>query len=197
MQLFVHNRLQVFEKLLMRSSAVLAKYNRRDLDIADAVHALLDEAIESHRAQQMSTGENAMLLLKAQFTNAEDGVHPDTLIRITGHRRELVRTIALRVLQQSADHLRNTVALNERVLEMAEQQLQALVLLALRDGMIPMSATKPMSQQQLKDLLHSGDADHLGNHVFHQFGGQLGDMVDQRLHLGAAQQPSRIHLHQV
>ena len=52
-------------------------------------------------------------------------------------------------------------------------------------------------QQQLQHLLHGGDADHLGNHVFHQFGCELGDMVDQRLGLDAAQQARGIHLHQV
>ena len=52
-------------------------------------------------------------------------------------------------------------------------------------------------QQQLQDLLQGGDADHLGNHVFDQFGGQLGDMVDQGLGLDATQQTCGIHLHQV
>ena len=52
-------------------------------------------------------------------------------------------------------------------------------------------------QQQLQDLLQGGDADHLGNHVFDQFGGQLGDVFDQLLGLDAAQQLGGMHLHQV
>ena len=52
-------------------------------------------------------------------------------------------------------------------------------------------------EQQLQHLLQRGDADHLGDHVLDQFGGQLGHVFDQLLGLDAAQQPGRMHLHQV
>ena len=52
-------------------------------------------------------------------------------------------------------------------------------------------------QQQLEHFLQGGDSDHLGNHVFDQFGGQLGDVLDELLRLDAAQQPGCVHLHQV
>jgi len=52
-------------------------------------------------------------------------------------------------------------------------------------------------QQQLQYTLQGGDTDHLGNHVFDQFGSQLGDVLDEGLCLHATQQPGRVDLHQV
>ena len=52
-------------------------------------------------------------------------------------------------------------------------------------------------EQQLQHLLQRGDADHLGNHVFHQFGCQLGDVLDELLRLDAAEQLGGMDLHQV
>ena len=52
-------------------------------------------------------------------------------------------------------------------------------------------------EQQLEHLLQRGDADHLGDHVFHEFGGQLGHMLDQLLRLDAAEQLGGMNLHQV
>ncbi len=52
-------------------------------------------------------------------------------------------------------------------------------------------------QQQLQHLLQGGDTDHLGDHVFDQFGGQLGHMLDQLLGLDTTQQPGCMYLHQV
>ena len=43
-------------------------------------------------------------------------------------------------------------------------------------------------EQQLEDFLQRGDGDHLGNHVFDQFRGQLGHVLDQLLVFDAAQQ---------
>ena len=50
-------------------------------------------------------------------------------------------------------------------------------------------------QQQLENSLQCGNANHFRDHVFHQFGGQLGDMVHQLLGLNATQKLGRIHLH--
>ena len=52
-------------------------------------------------------------------------------------------------------------------------------------------------QQQLQDLLHGGDADHFGDHVFDEFGGEFGDVLYQLLRLDTTQQTGGIHLHQV
>ena len=43
-------------------------------------------------------------------------------------------------------------------------------------------------EQELQHLLQRGDADHLGDHVFHEFRGQLGDVLDELLRLDAAEQ---------
>ena len=149
---FVHDRLQKREQLLAHSSAVLGKYNRLELDLAGAVTAFLDEAIAVHRALQLATVENALLALKAQFVSAEHGTHPDTLERGAGQRRELVRSIALRVLQHSAEQLRNDVGQDQQRLLDAMRQLQPLVLLALRDGLIPLPRRKRLSQPRLQSL---------------------------------------------
>lgn len=152
MQPFVHDRLQKLQQLLAHSSAVLVKYNRLDIDLASAVGGFVDEAIAVHQKLQLSSVENALLALKAQFVSAEHGTHPDTLVRSTGHRRELVRAIALRVLQHSAEQLRNDIAQDQQRLLDARRQLQPLVLLALRDGLIPLPRRRRLSQRRLQLL---------------------------------------------
>lgn len=152
MKVFVHDRLHKLEAMLLRSNQVLAKYNNLDLDLAVAVNAFLDLAIDEHRTMQLSAVENTMLALKAQFVSAEQGTHPDTLLRSTGHRRELVRAIALRVLQHSAEQLRNSTAELQQQLLIATRQLQPLVLLALREGLLPLRGRKRLSQRALQRL---------------------------------------------
>ena len=152
MQPFVHDRLQKLQQLLAHSSAVLVKYNRLDIDLASAVGGFVDEAIAVHQKLQLSSVENALLALKAQFVSAEHGTHPDTLVRSTGHRRALVRAIALRVLQHSSEQLRNDIAEDQQRLLDARRQLQPLVLLALRDGLIPLPRRRRLSQRRLQLL---------------------------------------------
>ncbi len=152
MQAFVHDRLQKLQQLLAHSSVVLAKYNRLDLDLASAVGGFLDDAITVHQRLQRLSVENALLALKAQFVSAEHGTHPDTLLRSTGHRRELMRAITLRVLQHSAEQLRNDIAADEQRLLDATRQLQPLVLLALRDGMLANIRSRRISQRRLQRL---------------------------------------------
>ena len=152
MQVFVHDRLQKLQQLLAHSSAVLAKYNRLDLDLAGAVSGFLDEAIAVHQQLQRPSVENALLALKAQFVSAEHGTHPDTLVRSAGHRRELVRAIALRVLQHSAEQLRDDITQDQQRLLEATRQLQLLVLLALRDGLFVQPRGRRFSQRRLQLL---------------------------------------------
>lgn len=152
MQPFVHDRLQKLQRLLARSSEVLGKYNRLDLDLANAVHSFLDEATAAHQALQLLAVENALLALKAQFISAEHGTHPETLVRSTGHRRELVRAIALRVLQHSAEQLRNDINQDQQGLLDATKQLQPLVLLAVRDGLLVPPRGRRLGQRRLQRL---------------------------------------------
>jgi len=151
-QTFLHDRLRKLEALLLRSSQVLTKYNQLDLDLAAALSGFLEEGIALHRALQLTRTENALLALQAQFVSAEQGTHPDTLLRSTGHRRELVRSIALRVLQHSAELLRNSTAEDRQRLDEASGQLRPLVLLALRDGMVPLHNSRRVSQRALQRL---------------------------------------------
>lgn len=152
MQPFVHDRLQKLQHLLQRSSDTLGVYNRLEFNLAAAVTGFLDEAITAHRALQLATEENALLALMAQFVSAEQGTHPDTLLRSTGHRRELLRAIALRVLQHSAEQLRAAVEKDQQRLAEARRQLQPLVLLAMRDGLIKLRVRKRLSQRRLQLL---------------------------------------------
>src|SRR6185295_5737208 len=102
---FLHERLQRLGGLLAQSSEVLAKYNRLDLDLGPAVNGWLDEAIGVNRALGRQTVENELLAWKAQFVSAEHGTHPLTGEPVTSHRRAMIRSVALRVLDQSARQL--------------------------------------------------------------------------------------------
>lgn len=152
MQVFLHDRLQKLRGLLTRSNEVLGVYDRLEFNLAACVTGFLNEAIAAHHAMQLAPEENALLALKAQFVSAEQGTHPDTLLRITGHKRELIRGIALRVLQHSAEQLRNDTNRDEQRLGDARRQLQPLVLLALREGLIKLPLRKRLDQRQLQLL---------------------------------------------
>lgn len=149
---FLHDRVRALQQLLDRSSEVLAKYNRLDLDLAPALHAFLDEAVSGCRALGRSNLENQLLTLKAQFVSAVHGTHPLTLERVTSHRRELVRAVALRVLQQSAEQLRVDIDRDGQTLAEGRAQLRPIVLLAIRKGLISLARRKPPSQAQLDTL---------------------------------------------
>ena len=149
---FVHDRLQKLQALLVHSNHALVAYNQLEFKLPAAVTGFLDAAILAHRALQLAPEENALLALKAQFVSAEHGTHPDTLLRSTGQRRELVRAIALRVLQHSAEQLRNRIGQDEQRLGDARRQLQPLVLLALRDGLVKLPVRKRLSQRRLQLL---------------------------------------------
>ncbi len=162
MQPFVHDRLGKLHGLLQGSNAALEAYNRLDFDLPATITRFLDDAVATHRTLQMAPAENALLALKAQFVSAEHGTHPDTGVHSTGHRRELVRAIALRVLQHSAEQLRNDIGQDQQRLAEARRQVQPLVLLALRDGLIKLPVRKGLSQRRLQllwqALLHDGDS---------------------------------------
>lgn len=158
---FLHARLQALERLLKHNSEVLVKYNRLDLDLAPALTDCLAEAIATHRALQRGRAENEWLALQAQFVSAEHGVHPVTGERVVGHRRELLRAVALRVLQHSAEQLRQAIAQDWQRLDDATAQLRPIVLLAFRQGLITQRTRVPMSAARTealwRDLLREPD----------------------------------------
>ena len=171
---FLHDRVRALQHLLDRSSEVLVKYSRLDLDLAPALDAFLDEAVAACRALGRSTLENQLLTLKAQFVSAVHGTHPLTLERVVGHRRELVRAIALRVLQQSAEQLRADIDRDGQTLAEGRAQLRPIVLLAIRKGLISLAPRKPPSQTQLdalwRALLKDADASLAARQVALQVG---------------------------
>lgn len=149
---FVHDRLRATEALLAASSDVLAKHNRLDLDLAPALTAFLDQAIASYRALNRTSGENQLLVLQAEFVSASQGVNPLTLERVTSHRREMQRAIALRVLQRSAEQLRADLERDAKLLAEAGAQLRPIVLAAMQKGLVRLRPGKAMTQAQLDRL---------------------------------------------
>jgi hypothetical protein len=133
---FLHHRLQLLHRQLERSNAVLVKYTQYDLDLAVALTGFLDEAIALYRTLNQTSAENELLALKAQFVSAEGGTHPLTLERVTSHRRDMVRLIALHVLQQSALKLRTDAERVTHKLDEGQTQLRPIALLAIQKGLI-------------------------------------------------------------
>ena len=152
MQPFLHQRLQALAGLQAASSAMLAKYNRLDLDLAPALSAFLDQAVQGYRALGLASAENRLLALQAQTVSAAQGTHPDTLERVTSHRRELQRAVALRVLQHSAEQLRGDIERDQRQLDDTRAQLRPMVLLALQLGLVTLRGRQPLALPRLETL---------------------------------------------
>lgn len=149
---FLHERLRATEALLAVSSKVLAKHNRLDLDLAPALTAFLDQTIAAYRALNRTSAENQLLALQAEHVSASQGVNPLTLERVTSHRREMQRAIALRVLQRSAEQLRADLERDAKLLADAAAQLRPILLAAMQKGLVRPRVGKPMSQAQLDRL---------------------------------------------
>lgn len=149
---FLHHQLRQLQQLVEHSSVVLEKFNRFDLDLAESLIGFLDEATTLYRALNQPIIENEMLVLKAQFVSAQHGTHPLTLERVNSHRRELIRAITLRLLQQSSLQLRTAIERDKETLNEGRAQLRPIVLLAMQKGLITQSQSKEISQQQLDDL---------------------------------------------
>lgn len=152
MQTFLHERLQTLQRLLARSSEVLAKYNRLDLDLAVALTDFVDEAIAGSHALGRAQLENQLLALQAQFVSAQQGTHPMTLERAVGHRRELQRSVALHVLQRSAELLRADIVLDGQALDAGRALLRPIVLAAIQQGLVDTQAGTPPGQPELEAL---------------------------------------------
>ena len=147
---FLHERLRVLQALLASSSTVLAKYNRLDLDMAPALGAHLDQSIATFRTLGRTSSENQWLALQAQFVSASHGTNPLTLERVTSHRREMQRAIAVRVLQQSAEQLRADIDRDTAVLADAGNQLRPIVLAALHKSLLTVKPGHAITQKQLE-----------------------------------------------
>ncbi len=149
---FLHDRLQKLRLLLTQSSEVFVKYNRLDLDFGPALTGWLDEAIAANRALGRAGVENELLALKAQLVSAEHGIQPSTGERVTSHRRAMIRSVALRVLQQSAQQLRADIAADDQSLAEARAQLRPILLLAIQKGLVTLEPPVTISQPEIDRL---------------------------------------------
>ncbi|MSR61213.1 MAG: hypothetical protein EXS08_02030 [Planctomycetes bacterium] len=151
---FLHDRLQKLQHLLERSSATLVKYNHLDLDLAAALTACLDEAIGAYRALDRTDVENKLLALKAQYVTAQHGVHPFRLEPVLNQRRAMQRTIALHVLQESAQQVRSDCLHDQQMLSQGRVDLGPIVLHAFSKGLIEVPQDGSWDQKRLEELWH-------------------------------------------
>jgi hypothetical protein len=114
-----------------------ALYVGLDLELPVVVVTFLDDATALYHRLGSAEAENEMLALKAQFAAARGGVHPLTLERVTSRRREMERSIALRVLLVSADRLRTDCAEVRQTLATTRDRLAPLALYAFQKGLLP------------------------------------------------------------
>lgn len=152
MRPFLHDRLQRYERLLATSTAALRAYSDHDLDLAGTVVAALDEAAERYRSFGQAAGENELLALRAQFAAAREGVDPLTSQRVTGRRRELERTVALRVLLVAAERLRADHDAVQQTLTRTREQLAPLAVYALHKGLLVPGPDGTLTQADLERL---------------------------------------------
>lgn len=135
---FLHDRLRTLNRVLDQSNDVLAKYNRRDLDVGGALTELLDVSIAAYHGLNRATVENRLLALKAECVAASAGTNPLTLERVTTFRRTMQRATALRVLELSAEQLRGDIDADARQLADASALLRPIVLAGIQRGVIPL-----------------------------------------------------------
>ena len=136
MQPFLHDRLQRLSDLLDAGSTALRTCSRDELAAADVVGDLLAQAAERYAALGLHVEENEVLALSAELQAARRGVVLATGERTTSRRRELGRTVALRVLVQGLDRLRDAVRRDRDRLADARESLAPVVVYALQSGLI-------------------------------------------------------------
>ena len=149
MRPFLHARLAKWRSLLDQSNATLVKYNRLDLDLAPALTAYLDRAVETYKGLQRSEGENRLLAAKARFVTALQGIDPLRYEPVSTRRRSMQRTVALHVLQEASAQVRDDHRADRELLEIALEELRPSVLTALERGWIP---ALPLDQARLEEL---------------------------------------------
>ena len=143
MPVFLHGRLQTLTGLLESSNAALRAYAALDLNTAGIVAAHLDEVGLAYQALGMPDAENDALVLSGQLVSARRGWDPLALVRVTSHRREMERFVALRVLTQAADRLRREREEVEQRLSEARDLLTPILLYALQNNLLPKGRTEP------------------------------------------------------
>lgn len=138
MQPFLHDRLQRLSDLLDAGSGALRACSHDDLAAGDVVATFLATAAERYRALGLQLEENEVLALSAELQAARRGLVLATGERVTSRRRDLERTVALRVIVQSLDRLRGAVGRDADRLRSAREQLAPVVVHALQHGLVPL-----------------------------------------------------------
>ncbi|MEV4702307.1 hypothetical protein [Actinoplanes sp. NPDC049316] len=152
MQRFLHDRLGRLGTLLDSCTEATRAYTALDLDIVATAGDFLDRASAGYKALGDADAENDMLTLRAQLSSARAGMHPLTLERITGHRREAERSIVLHVLVSGAARLRTDYAQTREVLDTAESKLVPILTVAAQRGLLPVAADGTFTQADLERL---------------------------------------------
>jgi hypothetical protein len=154
-QPFLHDRLQRLERLLEASNIALRAYTDQALQTIAIVGDLLDEAGQAYRTMGDTGAENELLALRAQLTSAQRGIDPLTSERVATRRRELERSVALRVLLHSGERLRTDHAQVRQRLNDARDQLTPMVLYAVQKGLVAIGDDRDVSQTELEHLWRS------------------------------------------
>jgi hypothetical protein len=149
---FYLDRLNKLDGLLRLSTDVYRSYADSSLDLPRDLGALLNEAGAVYEGFGSATVCNELAELRAQFVCAQRGIDPATSEKVIGHRRDLERGVALRVLSQSSGRIRKDVARYVETVEQARAQLRPAVLLAIQKKLVDVSGRVPMTQEVLAKL---------------------------------------------
>lgn len=136
MQPFLHDRVQRLADLLEVGSSALRTCSSDELRTADVVGQYLGSAADRYRDLGLQVEENEVLALSAELEAARRGVVLATSERVTSRRRELERTVAVRVLVQSLDRLRDDVGRDGERLRAAREHLAPVVVYAVQSGLV-------------------------------------------------------------
>ena len=159
MQRFMHGRQQRLAALLDSCNDAMRAYTAHQLDIVATAGDFLGRASAAYEALGDPDAESDMLALKAQLSSARGGMHPMTLERIAGHRRETERSIVLHVLVSSADRLRADYAATRQSLAVAQSQLVPILTVAAQRGLLSATAGGTLTQLELEQLWQALCAD--------------------------------------
>ncbi|MFB9733280.1 hypothetical protein [Ornithinimicrobium kibberense] len=154
MRPFLHDRRARYVRLLQASTEALRVCIAKDLDAGARASTALETAAREYAAMGESAGENELVALQAQLASARDGVDPATLARVTVRRRELERSVALRVLLEAGERLRGDEAAAGATLERTREQLAPLVVHALGQGYVVPGEDGSISQTELVAMWH-------------------------------------------
>jgi len=135
MKAFLHERLQACLLLQRDVSDLIVRFNAGQFGVTEALLGFLDCAAQSFATHGLSSTEARVLELKAQLLMAERGIDPLTLLRGSGHRRELSSRFAFRVLMAMSEQLRENLQQDDAVLVAARQQLSPILLAGIQNGL--------------------------------------------------------------